>query len=119
MFDYWRKYINDKQPIIEKAPKEQWIFVRNIGSIVLSLAGLDILNPKFKLYWLSYLPGFAIVEFTSLLLYTLYLYRADLWRAIQPVCIIGILVTVSFQFIFTFKQFIYYAIRCRVPSATC
>lgn len=111
--------MKDKQPITEKDPKEQWTFVRNVGHIVLSPIGLEILDKKYKPYALSYIAGFVMAEFTTLMLYTLYLYRDDLWRvsvvrmfktetavgfipffifqAIQPVCIVGILVPVSHQ----------------------
>lgn len=93
--NYWHSFFKDKQPINEKEPKEKCEFVRMVGITILQTIGIELLDPNYKPYALSYLAGFCLIDYFSLTFYTLYLYRDDIWRAIEPTCIFGIIIPVG------------------------
>lgn len=51
MLDYWKKIYYDEQKIMDKSPKEKWIFARNLSIIMLkySKKSLKILHSCGKI----------------------------------------------------------------------
>lgn len=83
-----------KEEVRHRNPLGKWNFVRNIASGFLTWIGVHIVVEKFKVDLRSALPGLAIIDYFVLLLYTFYLYTDNVMRALQPLCVVGIVAPV-------------------------
>lgn len=72
-----------------KTPRDKWNFFRDIGSMVLKVTGVNILDPNFKVTLHSSLCGLIVLDFTVLMIYSLYYYSDDILVAIQPFAAVG------------------------------
>lgn len=52
--------------------------------------GLPVLDRKFKVYWLSYLPGILGADYTVLMIYTICKFISEPLKALQSTCISGV-----------------------------
>lgn len=98
MLKLWRDYINytqDKPSAAEISPKEKWRLVQRLGGAILSILGCNILIPSWKRNWLTFVTIITAVDCVLLTIFTFYLYRTNFWRAVQPVCLVGISVPVG------------------------
>lgn len=56
-----------------------------------SVIGLAILDRTFKIGLLSYCPGFLVLDYTVLMIYTIWKFLSEPFKAIQSTCCIGTL----------------------------
>lgn len=82
-------FVAFKEEIRHRSPLGKWNFVRNGARGFLIWIGLHVVDEKFKVNLLSILPGLLILDYFVLLLYTFYVYKDDLMRALQPLCLVG------------------------------
>lgn len=64
---------------------------------------MPILDPDFKPYWLSALPGIIGVEVFSLMLYMAFMYRHDFMMCMQALCMSGVALPVTLFFSHFFR----------------
>lgn len=83
-----------KEKYLAKTSREKWELIRNINVYFLDFMGAGFMESNYKIDFKTYIPGIAAVHFVCLLLYTLYFYRHDPFRALQSTCVIGIIVPV-------------------------
>lgn len=79
-------FVAFKENIRRQSPIEKWHFIRNIAQVLLRLIGIHIHKKTVNLH--SLLPGLALVDYFLFLPYTFYLYRNDVMRALQLLCVI-------------------------------
>lgn len=85
------KYLIEfKQTFLLKNPREKWLYVRNVNIFFMKFTGIDFMTTNFKLNILSYIPFYIFINYTSLLIYTLYYYRHKPLRALQATPAAGI-----------------------------
>lgn len=54
------------------------------------------MHPKFKLNFLTAVPGLLVADYGILMIYTLYYYRDDFFKALEATTFSGIVFPVSF-----------------------
>lgn len=82
-------FIAFKEEIRHRSPRGKWDFVRNTARGFLFWIGIHIVDEKFKVNLLAILPGLVMLDYFVLLLYTFYVYKDDVMRALQPLCLVG------------------------------
>lgn len=92
---YWQRLISKIHLLsISKTLRDQWLLVYNVAYINLTIAGVNSLNRQFKptLYTISI--AFVFVDYFGLTAENFYRFRDDIWTAIQPLCIVAIIIPV-------------------------
>ena len=87
----WSAYKSGRK----KTPLEKWLFIRNFGSNILKLNGLNSYDPGFRMRALSYVPGFAVLEVYVCLLYSIWWHKGDLHHVLMALSMFGSVIPVS------------------------
>lgn len=74
---------NFKQKILKKSPLEKYLMVRRLNMFLLRLIGVDIMDEGYKFRFETWIPMYLVLNYFSLMFYTLYYYRNEPFRAIQ------------------------------------
>lgn len=61
-----------KRDYLRRSPKGKWLAVRNGGIFILRVTGVPVLDPNFKINWLSYSAGIVIVDVSISFVYTVW-----------------------------------------------
>lgn len=81
-------YREKRAEYMRRSPRGKWEYTRNIGIFFLTLSGVSVLDPNYKVIWYSYVPGFVCMDILISFFYTI-------WYFIDTP-ITGILVTPTF-----------------------
>lgn len=84
-----------KENYLNRSSKGKWLFIRNIGIVILKMTGVPILDPHYKVNWWSYGCAVGGINYSISLLYTLWYYADQPMRALQPFVLLGVLIPVS------------------------
>lgn len=83
-----------KVEYLNRSPRGKLLFVRNVGIFVLTLCGLAVLDPKFKVNWYSYAPAVVSTDLLLSFIYTLWYYSEEPLKGILFTPLFGILIPV-------------------------
>lgn len=72
-----------KQNFLAKSPRQKWLYVRNFNAFIMKFVGCQFMESNFKLRIESFIPIYLAVNYFTLLLYTLFYYRHEPFRAVQ------------------------------------
>lgn len=89
------RLFNLKDEYLAKSPYKKWLFVRNGLAFVLSTCGCNALDPHYKTSFRALINVYVFLNYFGLLIYTLYYYRDDPFRALQATAPIGFMAPVS------------------------
>lgn len=78
-----------------ETPIAKWESVRRFNSFLLKYVGCEIFEDGYKIHFETWIPMYIALNYFLLLLYTLYYYRQDFFKAMQPTPTIGQVVPVS------------------------
>lgn len=84
IFETHFRFSNLKKEYLGKSPHEKWFFVRKINSLMLIVFGCEFMEANYKPSIRSLTPVYLIANYFGLLVYTLYYYRNDPFRALEP-----------------------------------
>lgn len=98
------KYNAIKTDYLSRSPKGKWIFVRNIGIWVLTLTGVPVLDPNYKVTWYSFAPGFTCMNIFVSFFYTVWYYSDSPLKGILVVPIFGVVIPVNGEYCVVIKS---------------
>ena len=93
-FNFFKKV---KQNYLAKNPRQKWLYVRNLNALTVKFIGCQFMETNFKLRIESFIPMYLAVNYFTLLLYTLYYYRTEPFRALQAIPPSGFFIPVIFS----------------------
>lgn len=70
------KFKSLKREYLDLSPREKWESVRNIGIFILTLTGVPVLDPSFKVTWYSFAAIIIAIDVQISFIYTIW-YFAD------------------------------------------
>lgn len=83
------------QSFRNKSPIQKWNLFQKVASYLLRYSGLNIFNADFKPTFLSLSLGICVSDMLVSIVYTTYLYRADVFHALEGWTWVGVIFTVS------------------------
>lgn len=91
------KYKAAKLSYLNRSPKGKYQFVRAIGWFILKPMGINIFDPNFKVYWLSFVPLLSFIAVAISFFYTIwYNYvRGTLLVGFYMVPMLGVIIPVN------------------------
>lgn len=95
-----------KAEYLAKSPLEKWLFIRKINIFLLQFIGAQFMEANYKLHFKTLIPLYLMLNYLSLLIYTLFYYRHTPFRAFQSTPMCEIIIPVKSVQIFI--QFITY-----------
>lgn len=95
MWKIYNKLKNIKHNFSSQSPLEKWKFFRQIHFILLRLIGLEFMDENYKMNIKTLIPIYLEVKYYVLLIYTLYHYRNEPFKALISTLFVGIFVPVS------------------------
>lgn len=101
------KYKTFKTGYFDRSPRGKWLLIRDAGSFFLKWCGAQILDPNYKVWWLSYAPTIVTIDLLVSSIYSFwYFMKSDLMKSFLSIPIFfGILIPVNENF-FTQDQLI-------------
>lgn len=87
-------YKNQKDDFLAKNPRQKWLTVRRVKFFLLKFIGVQFMESDYKLHLQTLIPAYLLLNFFTLLLYTAYYYRSELFRALQATPVSGIIIPV-------------------------
>lgn len=87
-----------KQLLANNTPKEKWLLVFNFAYISLKLSGTNSLDKSFRPTFHTVLSGLALIDYFVLSAENFYRFRHDIWTAMQPICVLAIIIPVGHKF---------------------
>lgn len=95
-----------KREYLAKSPLEKWFFVRSVNVFAFEVIGTQFMKDDYKIHFQTFIPLYLMVNYFSLLIYTLFYYRNEPFRALQSTPMCGLMVPVSF--FYSFLNFIFF-----------
>lgn len=78
-----------------KNPRGKWLAYRRINIIIMKIIGSHFMEPGFKLQLISWIPLGLVLNYSILLIYTLYYYRNEPFKALQATPAAGLIIPVN------------------------
>lgn len=91
------KYKSLKVEYLSRSPKGKWVFIRDIGIIVLTMTGVPVLDPNYKVTWFSYAGAIVTIDVFSSFFYTLWHFSDTLIEGFLVTPLFGILLPVNWK----------------------
>lgn len=88
-------YNSLKKKYLKLSPRKKWELVRNSSVHVLKFIGLPALDPKFKPWWLSYVPLIVAIDVSISFGYTIWMYRDEPLKGFLFTPLIALLIPVT------------------------
>lgn len=88
------KYKTIKKDFFSRSPRGKWEFSRNIGIFVLTLTGVPVLDPNYKVSWYSYAPGLTCLDIFISFFYTIWYFIKTPLTGILVTPLFGVVVPV-------------------------
>lgn len=106
-----RKYNSNKQIWVNKKPNEKWEVLRKVGDCLLSFVGVRVLS-DCKINWNSYVPLFIMIQYLSLITYTIFYYgkRDRVFEGLPCLCLSGTVIAVMDLSVFSLQK--NFSIKC-------
>lgn len=95
--NFLQKCISQLKQLLKnnQSPKGKWLFVHKFAYINLKLTALNTLDRNFKPNNLTTIAvAFVFIDYFVLSVENFYRFRDDIWTAIQPICILAIIIPV-------------------------
>lgn len=88
------KYKTVKKDFLSRSPRGKWEFSRNIGIFVLTLTGVPVLDPNYKVSWYSYAPLLTCLDIFISFFYTIWYFIETPLTGILVTPLFGVVVPV-------------------------
>lgn len=89
-----------KEQFMAKTPLDKWKFFRKMHILILRLVGVQFMVEDYKINVFTIIPILLEANYYVLLVYTLYHYRNEPFKALIPTPFLGIFVPVSLTILF-------------------
>lgn len=89
------RFSKQKKEYLAKSPHDKWFFVRNINTFMLTLFGCEFMEANYKFSIRSMTVVYLMVNYFGLLIYTLYYYWNDPYRALESTPASGVYLPVG------------------------
>lgn len=86
--NFKKLFFNNKEfkaEYLAKSPLDKWLFIRKINIFLLQLVGAQLMEADYKLNFKTLIPLYLMLNYLSLLTYTLFYYRHTPFRALQSI----------------------------------
>lgn len=87
---------NFKADFLAKSPYQKWITVRKFNMYLLKLTGTHAMLPDWEKGIRLLIPLWLETNMLTLMIYTIFYYRNDPLKALDPTTLISLMVPVSF-----------------------
>lgn len=84
-----------KQIFLSKNPHEKWIYVRRFNIFLMEFIGCQFMEANYVLHFQTWVQMYISFNYFTLLIYTLFYYRNDPFRALQATPMCGLMIPVS------------------------
>lgn len=97
------KFKSLKCEYLDLSPRRKWEFVRNIGIFILTLTGVPVLDPSFKVTCYSFAALAIVVDIQISFIYTIWYFAGTPMKAFLIVPMFGTIIPVNESIEFFFE----------------
>lgn len=96
--DFLYFYKNRKEEFLAKNSQEKWLTVHRVNVVLLKFIGVQFMESDYKLHLQTLIPAYLLINFFTLLFYTMYYYRHEPFSALQATPVCGIIIPIDLIF---------------------